>query len=86
METITKRIITREITEFVVRCDKCQKEIRGASEGHARFNLMIHKESKECKKMKETHEEFMKRIIEESREPTLPERTHDALNVGGESQ
>jgi len=50
MEKITKRIITREITEFVVRCDKCQKEIRGASEGHARFNLMIHKESKECKK------------------------------------
>ena len=49
MEKITKRTITKEMTEFVIKCNKCGKEIRGTSEGHVRFNVLIHKQSKECK-------------------------------------
>lgn len=49
MEKITKRIITKEMTEFVAKCNKCGKEIRGTSEGHVIFNVMTHKKSKECK-------------------------------------
>ncbi len=49
MEKITKRITTKEVTEYVVRCGKCDKRIIGFSEGQAAFNLTIHKQSKECK-------------------------------------
>ncbi len=50
METITKRITTKEITEYIVRCDNCGKRIIGRSEGHTAFNLTIHKQGKGCKK------------------------------------
>ncbi len=50
METITKRITTREITEYVVRCGNCGKRIIGSTEGQVAFNLTIHKQSKGCGK------------------------------------
>ena len=49
METITKRITTKEITEFIGTCDKCGKKIIGSTEYQVRFNLDIHKKSKGCK-------------------------------------
>lgn len=50
MENITKRITTREVTQYVVRCKICGKRIIGYSEGQVAFNLTVHKQSKECKK------------------------------------
>lgn len=52
METITKRITTREITEYIVRCGNCGKRIIGSTEGQVAFNLTIHKQSKGCKNEK----------------------------------
>ena len=49
METITKRITTKEITEYVVVCGTCGKRIIGSTEGQVAYNLTIHKQSKECK-------------------------------------
>ena len=48
-ETITKRITTKEITEYIVRCNNCGKRIIGSTEGQVAFNLTIHKQSKGCK-------------------------------------
>ena len=48
METITKRITTREITEYIARCATCGKRIIGSTEGQVAFNLTIHKQSKGC--------------------------------------
>ncbi len=48
-ETITKRITTKEITEYIVRCANCGKRIIGSTEGQVAFNLTIHKQSKGCK-------------------------------------
>lgn len=50
METIFKRITTKEFTEYVVRCKNCGKRIIGSTEGQVAFNLTIHKQGKECKK------------------------------------
>lgn len=47
-ETITKRITTKEITEYVVRCENCGKRIIGSTEGQVAFNLTLHKQSKNC--------------------------------------
>lgn len=49
METITKRITTREFTEYIVRCKECNKRIIGSTEGQVAFNLLIHKQGKGCK-------------------------------------
>ena len=50
METITKRITTKEITEYVAVCKNCGKRIIGSTEGQVAFNLTVHKQGKECKK------------------------------------
>ena len=50
MEKITKRITTKEITEYVAVCKDCGKRIVGSTEGQVAFNLTIHKQGKECKK------------------------------------
>ena len=49
METITKRITTKEVTEYIARCGKCDKRIVGSTEGQVAFNLTVHKQGKECK-------------------------------------
>lgn len=49
-ETITKRITTKEITEYIVRCSRCDKRIIGSTENQVAFNLIIHKQGKGCKK------------------------------------
>ena len=49
METITKRITTREITEYVAVCKNCGKRIIGSTKNQVTFNLLVHKQSKECK-------------------------------------
>lgn len=49
---ITKRTITREITEYVGKCEKCGKEIRGSTSSQVAFNLGVHQNSKECKNEK----------------------------------
>lgn len=48
METITKRITTREITEYIARCANCDKRIIGSTEGQVAFNLTLHKQGKSC--------------------------------------
>lgn len=50
MENIIKRITTREITEYLIRCSKCGKRIIGSTQGQVAFNLTIHKQGKECKR------------------------------------
>ncbi len=50
METITKRITTKEVTEYVCSCKNCGKRIVGSTSGQVAFNLTVHKQSKECKK------------------------------------
>jgi len=50
METITKRTTTREITEYIAKCDRCGKSIIGSTKNQVTFNLLVHKQSKECKK------------------------------------
>ena len=50
METITKRITTKEVTEYIVRCDNCGKRIIGSAEGQVAFLLTVHKQGKGCKK------------------------------------
>ena len=50
METITKRITTKEITEYIVRCSNCGKRIIGSTLGQVAFNLTIHKQGKGCVK------------------------------------
>lgn len=50
MEKITKRITTKEITEYVVTCDNCGKRIIGSTEGQVAFNLTLHKQGKGCVK------------------------------------
>ena len=50
METITKRITTKEITEYVITCDNCKKRIVGTSEGQVAFLLTVHKQGKGCVK------------------------------------
>ncbi len=49
METITKRITTKEVTEYIVRCDNCGKRIIGSAEGQVAFLLTVHKQGKGCK-------------------------------------
>lgn len=49
MEHITKRITTKEITEYVIKCDNCGKRIIGSTEGQVAFLLTIHKQGKKCK-------------------------------------
>jgi len=49
METITKRITTKEITQYVVVCGLCGKRIVGRSESQTAFLLIIHKQGKKCK-------------------------------------
>jgi hypothetical protein len=49
MNTIVKRTITKEITQYSIKCDKCGKEIVGSSEGHVNFNAKLHREGKRCK-------------------------------------
>lgn len=49
METITKRITTKEITEYIVRCSKCGKRIIGSTKYQVGFNLVVHKSGKGCK-------------------------------------
>jgi hypothetical protein len=48
-EEITKRITTKEITEYVVVCSNCTKRIVGSTEGQVAFLLTIHKQGKRCK-------------------------------------
>ena len=50
METITKRITTKEITEYVIVCSICGKRIIGTTEGQVAFLLTVHKQGKGCKK------------------------------------
>jgi hypothetical protein len=50
METITKRITTREITEYVVVCSNCGMRIIGSTEGQVAFLLTVHKQGKGCVK------------------------------------
>ena len=50
METITKRITTKEFTEYVVVCSKCGKRIIGSTEGQVAFLLTVHKQGKGCVK------------------------------------
>jgi len=52
MEKITKRITTKEVTEYVTHCNECKKRIVGTSEGQVAFNLTIHKQNKNCKPKK----------------------------------
>lgn len=47
METITKRVTTKEIIEYVTTC-KCGKRIVGSTEGQVAYLLVIHKQSKRC--------------------------------------
>ena len=49
METITKRVTTKEVTEYIARCSNCGKRIIGSTIGQVAFNLTVHKQSKECK-------------------------------------
>ena len=48
METIRKRITTKEITEYVVICGNCGYRIIGSTEGQVAFLLTIHKQGKKC--------------------------------------
>lgn len=48
METITKRITTKEVEEYVVCCKKCGKRIIGSTEGQVAFNLTVHKQGSKC--------------------------------------
>ncbi len=50
MENITKRITTKEVTEYVIKCDNCGKRIVGSTEGQVAFLLTIHKQGSKCKK------------------------------------
>jgi len=49
METITKRITTKEVVEYVAKCSICDKRIIGSTKGQVAFNLTIHKQGKGCK-------------------------------------
>jgi len=46
---VTKRTITKEFTEFIIKCEKCDKEIIGSSESQVVYNLKIHQLGKGCK-------------------------------------
>ena len=50
METITKRITTKEVTEYIVVCSNCGKRIIGSTEGQVAFLLTVHKQGKGCVK------------------------------------
>ncbi len=50
MENITKRITTKEVTEYIVRCENCGKKIIGSTEGQVAYLLTVHKQGKRCKK------------------------------------
>lgn len=50
MENITKRITTKEVEEYVVKCKNCGKRIIGSTKGQVAFNLTIHKQSHGCNK------------------------------------
>lgn len=49
VETITKRERTIKITEYIVKCNDCNKSIIGSTEYQVAFNLKAHKGSKRCK-------------------------------------
>ncbi len=49
MEKINKRVVTKKIIEYFTNCSKCNKEIKGSSEGQVVFNLRLHKDGKGCK-------------------------------------
>jgi hypothetical protein len=50
MEKITKRITTKEVTEYIVVCSECGKRIIGSTEGQVVYLLTTHKQGKKCKK------------------------------------
>ena len=48
MEKITKRITTKEVVQYIAKCNKCGKRIIGSTEGQVAYNLLIHKQGKLC--------------------------------------
>lgn len=46
---VTKRITTREVTEYIIKCD-CGKEIVGSAESQVIYLLTVHQMAKGCKK------------------------------------
>jgi len=50
MENITKRITTKEVTEYIVTCSNCGKRIIGSTKGQVAFLLTVHKQGKGCVK------------------------------------